>query len=190
MATERNNPNDNRLNNREVSSSVPNDLPDSEKDKEKLKPEKTTLDLPDVKDIPGQEFVHAMPPGEMADTTAASDDEEGVRVFGDDEREKISAGGEGDVDPDEREALRDTTYMPTKDEDNLRRARMDNKDFDGDPLNEGSFGEGQQLSGSDLDVPANKDETRTTSMGQGDEENKYYSLGGEDNEENENRDGR
>lgn len=171
----------------ERASSVPNDLPDNEHDQKELESKETTIDLPDVKDIPGQEFVHAPPAGEMADTTIASADEEGEGIFGDDD---LNTGENNNVGRDEREALRDTTYMPTKDEDNLRRARMDNKDFDGEPLNEGSFGEGQQLSGSDLDVPANKDETRTTSMGQGDEENKYYSLGGEGNEENENRDGR
>jgi hypothetical protein len=34
------------------------DLPDSPRDEEKLKNEETTIDLPDVKDIPGQEHVH------------------------------------------------------------------------------------------------------------------------------------
>jgi hypothetical protein len=62
-------------------SSTPNDLPDSPGDEEKLQAEETYIDLPDVKDIPGQEFVHVPPPGEMADTTIASDDEEGKDVF-------------------------------------------------------------------------------------------------------------
>ena len=42
--------------------------------------------------------------------------------------------------------------------------------------------------GRDLDVPANTDETQTDAMGQGDEENKYYSLGGDDNDGNESGD--
>jgi hypothetical protein len=50
------------------------DLPDSEKDKAKLQPDEATLDLPDVKDIPGQEFVHPPNLREMADTTISSDD--------------------------------------------------------------------------------------------------------------------
>ena len=62
-------------------SSTPNDLPDSPGDEEKLQAEETYIDLPDVKDIPGQEFVHVPPAGEMADTTIASDDEEGKNVF-------------------------------------------------------------------------------------------------------------
>ena len=66
------------------------DLPDSEKDKAKLEPEETTIDLPDVKDIPGQENIHVPDIREMADTTISSDDEEGVGVFGDDEAEYSS----------------------------------------------------------------------------------------------------
>jgi hypothetical protein len=177
----------NRLESR---STLPGDLPDSPEDSEKLKPEETTIDLPDVKDIPGQEFIHVPAIGEMADTTPASDDEEGKRIFDQDDREDFTPGNEGDVSREEREALRDTTYMPTRDEDRLRKARMDNVDFQGEPLNEESFGEGQSLSGSDLDIDAAPDETRTSSMGQGDEENKLYSESDTDtNQPNENRTG-
>lgn len=52
------------------------DLTDSPSDQERLKPEKATIDLPDVSDIPGQEHVHVPPIGELADTTISSDDEE------------------------------------------------------------------------------------------------------------------
>ena len=61
------------------------DLPDSEKDKAKLQPEETTIDLPDVKDIPGQENIHVPELREMADTTISSDDEEGVSIFDEDD---------------------------------------------------------------------------------------------------------
>jgi hypothetical protein len=61
----------------ERESSAPNDLPDSPEDSRKLEAEETYIDLPDVKDIPGQEFVHAPPLGELGDTTISSDDEEG-----------------------------------------------------------------------------------------------------------------
>jgi hypothetical protein len=193
MADERNtagkekDPTVNRL---ESQSSVPNDLPDNAGDAERLRTEETTIDLPDVKDIPGQEFVNVPVIGEMADTTAASDDEEGVGVFDLDDSEDLTPGTEGDVRPDEREALRDTTYMPTRDEDRLRQARMDNVDFEGEPLNEGSFGEGQLLSGADLDTGDIADETRTDAMGQGDEENKHYSQEDTDTDQpNENRTG-
>jgi hypothetical protein len=136
-----------------------------------------------VNDIPGQEFVHAPPTGMLGDTTISSGDEEGEGVFDEesDDDLDIMMGTEADVSREEREALRQgVNYMPNRDADNLRDAQMDNTDFEGTPLNEGSFGTVQ--SGRDLDVPGTKDETRTTSMGQGDEENKYYSLGNADND--------
>jgi len=52
------------------------DIQDSKSDEERLKPEVTTIELPDVKDIPGQEHVHPPSLGELADTTISSDDEE------------------------------------------------------------------------------------------------------------------
>jgi hypothetical protein len=61
------------------------DLPDSDWDKERLQPNETTIDLPDVKDIPGQEFVNAPPLGMLADTTISSAGEEGDELFDDDE---------------------------------------------------------------------------------------------------------
>lgn len=181
----------------ERQSSVPNDLPDSPNDQEKLQPEETTLDLPDVGDIPGQENVHVPPLGMLADTTISSSDEEGDDVFdeeGDESSDDVfdpateegevdyRMGTKGDVTPGMKKALDDTTYMPTTDENQLRRARMDSTDFQGEELNEGSFGIGNEQSGDDLDIPEAEDETRTSSMGQGDEENKYYSLGGADND--------
>lgn len=191
---ERTNPGNERdinMNKLEGQSSIPGDLPDSPEDREKLKAEETVIDLPDVKDIPGQEFVHVPALGEMADTTISSADEEGDRIWGPDDRVSAAPGSEEfDVKPDELEALRDTTYMPTRDEDRLRQARMDNVDFQGEPLNEASFGQGQSLSGDDLDTNTGDDETRTEAMGQGDEENKLYSQDDTDSDQpNENRSG-
>lgn len=175
----------------EGQSTIPGDLPDSPEDQEKLRAEETIIDLPDVKDIPGQEFVNVPVIGEMADTTISSADEEGEGVFGPEDSVNAAPGSaDFDVRPDELEALRDTTYMPTRDEDRLRQARMDNVDFQGEPLNEGSFGEGQMLSGADLDIDTGGEETQTDALGQGDEENKLYSESDTDtNQPNENRTG-
>jgi hypothetical protein len=63
-------------------------------------------------------------------------------------------GNDADVSNGERKALEDITYMPTRDEDNLRNATMDNTDFQGEPLNERSFGE--ERSGKDLDENHNR----------------------------------
>jgi hypothetical protein len=169
--------NNNRIEGR---SSVPGDLPDSDRDAERLQPEEVTIDLPDVSDIPGQEGVTAPPLGELADTTISSRDEEGAGIFGDDRGGDYKMGNEGDVTPEERRALQDVEYLPTDDEDRLRTATMDHTDFQGERLNEKSFGE--ERSGRDLDIPGNTDETNTDAMGQGDEENKHYSLGSDDND--------
>lgn len=58
------------------------DIHDSPRDEERLKPDEATLDLPDVSDIPGQEHVTVLPLGELADDTASSDDEEGDELLG------------------------------------------------------------------------------------------------------------
>jgi len=152
-------------NNLEQNSSVPNDLPDSPEDQEKLKGTEVVMDLPDVKDIPGQEFVNAPPLGGLADTTISSADEEGEGIFGDEEN--TDRDTDFDVKPDELHALERIDYMPTTDEDNLVRASMDSVDFDGEPLNEKGFGEkpGDTVDGSDLDMNTEGDETRTSSMG-------------------------
>lgn len=155
----------------EESSSVPHDLPDSKEDSEKLKPEETYIDLPDVKDIPGQEFVNAPPAGVLGDTTISSADEEGARVFDQDEVENFdNTGTESDVGRNERKALEQTDYLPTSDADNLRGAGMDNVDFDNEPLNERAFGE--EKSGKDLDIPGSAGSTREEPDLSGDEENK------------------
>src|SRR5436309_2581631 len=60
------------------------DLPDSPRDEERLKPENTTIDMPDVSDIPGQESIVVAGLGEMADTTISSGDEEGDEIWAED----------------------------------------------------------------------------------------------------------
>ena len=59
------------------------DVHDPVRDTERLRPDEATIDLPDVKDIPGQEFVHAPPLGELGDSTISSDDEEGKGLLDD-----------------------------------------------------------------------------------------------------------
>jgi len=172
---------DMNVNRLERNSSTPNDLPDSMQDREKLEPEETFIDLPEVKDIPGQEFVNAPPVGALGDTTISSADEEGVNVFDEGDNEELRrTGDDADVSTNERKALEQADYMPTTDEDNLQQAQMDNVDFQNEPLNERGFGD--ERSGRDLDVPGNTGEINTDRLSQGDEENKYYSLGSSDND--------
>jgi hypothetical protein len=160
------------------------DLKDSARDEEKLRNEEATINLPDVKDIPGQEFIHPPNPSEYADTTISSADEEGDNVWQDEEITEESSN----VSALERKFLDESANdMPTKDDQNLRRASLDSMDNEGTPLNEKtSF---NAISGSDLDVPGSDEDDTAEDIGEEDEENNPYSLGGDDNSINEERSG-
>ncbi|HYJ37442.1 MAG TPA: hypothetical protein VEV87_02455 [Chitinophagaceae bacterium] len=168
------------------------DIKDARRDEEKLRGEETTIDLPEVKDIPGQE--HVRPPyiGEMVDSTPSSADEEGEGLLdelnqGEEEEGLIKMGTEADVTPTEVEMLKTgATYYPSKDEDQLTDASMDNVDFDGEPLNEKGFGIATRTS-SDLDVPGTEEDDESEEIGAEDEENNEYSLGSQDNDQLEER---
>ena len=165
---------------------IKTDLQDSERDKERLKPDEATIDLPDVKDIPGQEFVHPPELGEMADTTISSDDEEGVGIFEDSEDDKdIMMNTEADITAEDKSILQQTDErMPTDDEKRLRRASLDNTDNEGDPLNERSMDNAR--TGSDLDTSGVEEDDRNEFIGEEDEENNTYSLGGDERETDDN----
>ncbi len=90
----------------------------------------------------------------------------------------IEMGTEADVSAEERMMLEDDMYYPTEDEDRLRQARLDDTDFDGEKLNE----ESQVESGDDLDMDTSPDEITREALGQGDEENQYWSLGSDNND--------
>ncbi|MBA2329936.1 MAG: hypothetical protein H0V91_09980 [Flavisolibacter sp.] len=103
---------------------------------------------------------------EEAPSTGSGDDDLGIKE-----------GTEADITEEDKRVLENLDNTYSQDNVNLARAALDSSDFDGDELNEDAFGE--RLSGSDLDIPGETDEPRITATGQGDEENKYYSLGGD-----------
>jgi hypothetical protein len=113
------------------------------------KEKKNTIDLPEVKDIPGQENLKPPRLGELADTTASSDDEEGDDILEQDDL----LDPDSNVSRGERVALSraaGSREIETED-DVINEAALDSTDDDGDPLNEGSFG--ADVSGDDLDIP-------------------------------------
>ncbi len=173
-------------NDKNTAKNIKTDLQDSERDKERLQPDEATIDLPDVKDIPGQEFVHPPEIGAMADTTIASDDEEGVGIFEESEEDKdIMMNTEADITAEDKSLLQQTDErMPTEDEERLRRASLDNTDDDGDPLNERSMDNAR--TGSDLDTSGIDEDDRNEFIGEEDEENNTYSLGGDEREADDN----
>jgi hypothetical protein len=156
------------------------DLPDSPGDKKEMQePEMTFIDLPDVKDIPGQENIIPAPMGELADETISSADEEGETIFENDIDEEIKNDPNSNVSGEERDDLAETaTNLPTEDEINLREATLDHTDDEGTPLNEND-----DLSGHDLDVPGAEDDDRDEAVGEEDEENNEYSLGGDNHDD-------
>jgi hypothetical protein len=146
------------------------DLPESKRDKELLKPDEGTLDLPEVKDIPGQEHVRPLPPGEMADTTISSADEEANKLL--DTDEDIVFDKDLNVSSTERDLLqRSSESMATLDDEQLNIAALDSTDDDGEKLNESS-----DISGNDLDVPGSEDDDADEEIGEEDEENNSYSI--------------
>jgi hypothetical protein len=139
-------------------------------------PDKNTIDLPELKDIPGQEHVRPLRMGELSDNTASSADEEGDDVLepGQDEL-GIVMGNDGDVSAEERSTLAniDNTRADSEDEV-LSEVELDNADDDGTPLNEKSSR--RDLAGDDLDVPGSEDDDADEALGEEDEENNDYSL--------------
>jgi len=148
------------------------------------KKDKNTIDLPEVSDIPGQEHIRAPRLGELADTTASSDDEEGDDVLeaGDDD---LRLDGRSNVSKEEKVMLGSIDRRRADSEDeSLRTGLLDSTDEDGTPLNEKSFGNerNDDLSADDLDVPRESDDDIDE-----DEENEDYSLS-DNNDDDEDRD--
>jgi hypothetical protein len=160
------------------------DLPDSKKDKKHLASEEFDLDLPGTEDIPGQEDITVPPLGELADTTISSDDEEGVGILDDlDEEDEIADQLNANVTKDERKILDDAAKkINSNDQEALDRARPDQYDEDGEPLNEKTA-----LSGSDLDIPGSELDDDNEEIGEEDEENNSYSLDDEHEDDNNTR---
>lgn len=153
------------------------DLTDSPDDEREMQqPAETVINLPDVADIPGQENIVPAPMGEMADETISSADEEGDDIFEDDMDEEIENDPDSNVSQEEKDDLAETaTNMPTEDDINLKESALDNTDDEGTPLNEDD-----DLSGDDLDVPGAELDDADEAIGEEDEENNDYSLGGDE----------
>ncbi|PZF74329.1 hypothetical protein DN068_04335 [Taibaiella soli] len=96
-------------------------------------------------------------------------------------------GTDADVTDDDLRMLdRADQGMAYGDDKNLIDASLDDEDDDGDPLNEEGFGD--ELSGVDMDVPGSEADDADELIGEEDEENNYYSLGGDREDERENED--
>jgi hypothetical protein len=130
----------------------------------------TIVEIPEVKDIPGQEHVRPPKLKEFADSTASSDDEEGKGILDAEEKELYH---DTNVSKEEVELLEKPEYSSGgEEEEDATKAILDNEDEDGEPLNEQN-----DHSGKDLDVPGAEADDENEELGEEDEENNHYSLG-------------
>ena len=157
------------MKNTTLNPSLQGDIHDNEKDEKYLQSEETIFDLPEVKDIPGQEHIHPPRMKSFADVTISSDDEEGKGLLDFDD----DPDDESDVTREE-DALSEQSVnsMDSADDKEQADATLDNTDDDGEPLNEQN-----DVSGKDLDVPGSEDDDDNEDLGEEDEENNSYSLG-------------
>ena len=88
----------------------------------------------------------------------------------------IVAGTDADVTREDLELLEYADQDANAPQ--LQRASLDTTDADGEPLNEVSSLR-SDVSGSDLDIPGAEADDDNEEIGEEDEENNYYSLGGD-----------
>jgi hypothetical protein len=127
------------------------DIQDSPEDQEKLKPDHGTLNLPELKDIPGASRLAKNASLLPGDTTISSSDEEADDLLDDDDElgEENNMRDETNVSHVEKKLLRDS-LDPSYDTDlPVHSISLDRKDNEGAILNES--GMDRDLFGEDLD---------------------------------------
>lgn len=92
-----------------------------------------------------------------------------------DPRSGAANNDNSDISPLEKELL--DTAGETEEEQRLHAAELDSTDADGEPLNENTSGDAR--SGEELDVPGSEADDENEEIGEEDEENNSYSLGGD-----------
>jgi hypothetical protein len=164
------------------------DITNPENNNGKIPVNEEYINLPDVRDIPGQGDIVPPPLEGIGDTTISSADEEDLvsgdsldNLTGDDDEVKIVMGTEADVTAEDLQLLgaMDGDMDLNEDEDTGQKQWLDDTDSDGEPLNETS-GKGIASTGEDLDVPGSEADDANENIGEEDEENNYYSLGKND----------
>lgn len=152
------------------------DLTDSPEDQQKLEQINSSIDMPEVKDIPGQENIHPAPLKGLNDVTISSSDEEGKGVVdalnrAEEDEPLVISGNDTDISSEEVNMLeRMDGFEVSEDNENLTHAALDYTDDEGDALNESD-----DLSGRDLDNAAAEQDDDMEDIGEEDEENNVYS---------------
>ena len=139
----------------------------------KQKPEnkEITIDMPEVKDIPGQEHVRPPRMREMEDTTSSSAGEEGEGILDDLNEDDLDIDeSKSNVTDMEKKLLKEADRPVSAETKDVQAIRPDNTDGE-EKLNE----EGQAFDmGEDLDVPGSELDDEDEKVGDEDEENNPY----------------
>jgi hypothetical protein len=142
----------------------------------KSKPENNKeikIDMPEVKDIPGQEHVRPPRIREMEDTTASSAGEEGEGILDDlNEEDSLDIDQtESNVTRTEKRLLKEADRPVSDETKDVKSAMVDKTDGE-EKLNE----EGDSFDmGEDLDIPGSELDDEDEELGEEDEENNSYS---------------
>ena len=150
--------------------------------KQKKDPGYITMDMPEVTDIPGQEHVKVPQFREMQDTTISSADEEGAGIVDDlnTGRESSENDNTSGVSRQEKRLLKKSAGpQPTDETRDFNKLALDERDDDGELLNEKSIR--RDRNGEDLDVPGAELDDNDENIGEEDEENNMYSQSQRDN---------
>ena len=134
-----------------------------------------TMDMPEVRDIPGQEHIRPPRMREMMDITASSADEEGEGILDDlntGQNEDVLTDDTTNVSKTERDMLKNADRIKTNETKDRQDLKLDQTDGDA-RLNEASDPEDM---GEDLDVPGAELDDDNEEIGDEDEENNPYSI--------------
>ncbi len=132
------------------------------------------MDMPEVKDIPGQENIRPPHIREMMDITISSADEEGEGLLDDlnkEDDDDILTGEDSNVSAAEETLLAQADRPVTEEAKDRKKLSLDKTDGE-DSLNEESD-PGDM--GSDLDIPGTELDDKDEELGEEDEENNSYS---------------
>jgi hypothetical protein len=139
----------------------------------KQKPEnkEIIIDMPEVKDIPGQEHVRPPRMREMEDITPSSADEEGEGILDDLNKDDLDIDDTGaNVTDLEKQLLKEADRPVSDETKDVRNAVVDKTDGE-EKLNE--TGSAFDM-GEDLDVPGSELDDEEEKLGEEDEENNPY----------------
>jgi len=128
------------------------------------------IDMPEVKDIPGQEHVRPPRMREMEDTIPSSADEEGDGILDDLNKDDLDIDEKSNVTDLEKKLLKEADRPVSAETKDVIAAEPDRTDGE-EKLNEG--GEAFDM-GEDLDVPGSELDDDEEELGEEDEENNPY----------------